>query len=252
MMKGAIQMQDFQNLIRTFNSPEFPTAPLYEQEVNLLLEVIDAVLARACPSVSRGTFILDGQKFGQEAQCILRFDLPQGTCDYFRKDHIKVTSDELAEEAIDEILAMPNKSRYTDGNTPERMIMHAKIKTAQDVSSGTWRDNELEALVVNTTYGRFIASCYLASDERICDEIMHAVLYAVAQAIMMMGKEDLKLQQFKQQPDAKAAIFSNPFVSYATGLVDGLLSSCDLPALRNWYRWHEPANTSGTLPLFFE
>lgn len=228
-----------------------PETTMFQQEIDVLLAVIRETLDVIAPQAAKGTFILDGQKFGEDAKCILRFNLPGGT--YYR-NFFRIqerSSDMLAEDAIDELLALPRKSRYvSDKPDLKRHITSKQATSGNPVSSGIYQDGELKVLVLNAVHGRFLVSCYLENH----DDEAEALLYAVAQAILQMGLEDKVLQSFGQQIVAagecseRKEFFVEAFVT-----VTDLFHRCEAPEeLQAWKAWHEPANAAGQLTLFFE
>lgn len=236
-------MQKFINL-ECHNEPE---TTLFPQETDLLQELIRGTLERVAPNATRGTFILDGQKFGEEAKCILRFNLPEGN---YRYQPLlcarEKTSDQMAEESIDEMLAIPGKSRYINGGRPVR---HEISNDERNMTNGVYREDDLMVLVLNATHGRFLMSCYLDGGDSTAAEL---VLYAVAQAIAAMGKEDITLQRSDrdifgicQRVSVSGHMEIRQYIEDAFEVGEGL-------AMMAWKAWHEPANTKGELTLFFE
>lgn len=242
-------MQKFINL-ECHNEPE---TTMFPQETDLLQELIQGVLERTAPGVTRGTFILDGQKFGEEAKCILRFNLSEGS---FHRNFYRIyrkTSDQMAEESIDEMLAIPGESRYIRRSEGEKQAGCKMTNNERSMINGPYRDGELLVLVLNATHGRFLMTCHLDEDVDNENDVTAAelVLYAVAQAIAAMGKEDVTLQrsdrfirEFGQESiRGYAAIRQYVEDAFVTG--EGL-------AMMAWKAWHEPANAKGELTLFFE
>lgn len=243
-------MYGFKN-IKLYTEPE---TTLFHQEIDVIQAVVSRVLRhlqREYLSVTnelKGTFILDGQKFGEEAKCILRFDLPDGQNHrQFHRTYEK-TSAEMAEESIDELLKMPTASRYTDGYADERVFLRKYICSCRDVRSGLWRDGELHAVNLNTTFGRFLLSCHC----NLSIEASIAVMYAVVRAIAKMGKEDKILQ------DSASCCWriseEYPLHSkVAASIVEEMFENTEqMSAMKVWRAWHEPANAAGELTLFFE
>jgi hypothetical protein len=217
-----------------------PETTLFPQEVNAILSVINQVLVSLSDHYPvRGTFILDGQKTGEEARCILRFDLEDGPAPYTIEATKDTSSDELAERAINSVLSWPEKWApypYT-----------AEDEQSGQFSSKVYRRSELRVLVLNTAYGRFLASCYIAFSEDTQNKNI-AVLNAVAEVLARMGKEDEGLQQSIHQ----LRNYFTPVDKEISTLINRLFDECSIPELKAWRDWHEPANTSGDLTLFFE
>lgn len=226
-------MQQFKNLV-CHNEPE---TTLFPQETDLLVELLQGVLERIAPRTTRGTFILDGQKYGEEAKCILRFNLLDGIYHCRVSDTGWNTSDQLAENAINEILAPSNSlcRRDSDGC---------------GLQSGIHRKKELMALALNTTHGRFLASCYLKDDDK--GTAAELVLCAVAQAIAAMGKEDIILQESSQRISEACQKAAVPDYAKAHQCIEDAFQVGSGLAMMLWKLWHEPANANGELTLFFE
>lgn len=199
----------------------------------MILAVIDQVLASFDEYPTQGTFILDGQKMGDEAKCIVRFNLEDGFC-----RPIEDSSDDIAAGAIDAVLAWPESPAYG---------YRGEAKFFGQLPSGIYQYGRKKALVLNTTFGRFIASFYADFRNGGHDESI-ALLIALAEAFASMGKEDRILQSSAQRLcDQAVGIGKDALI-----LVKKLFLGCNLPALKTWREWHEPANNSGELTLFFE
>ena len=219
-----------------FTNLEFfaePKTTLSTQEINVLQAVVDNVLTSFEKYPTKGTFILDGQAKGQDAECILRFDLAEGDyriCGY--------TSRDIAADSIDNALSWPEESRYQ----PKGRALHFSW-----LPGGIYRDEELVVLILNTTHGRFLAS-FCAEFDSQPEGYEEAVLVAIATAMAHMCKEDKTLQYsagcIKEQ--------ATDFERYAILIMDAMFESCMLPSLGVWKKWHESANNSGELTLFFE
>lgn len=236
-------MQQFKNLVSHCE----PETTLFRQEIDLLVELIQGVLEKVAPRTTRGTFILDGQKYGEEAKCILRFNLLDGIYHCRAGDTGWNTSDQLAEKAIDEMLAIPGISRYINGGFP---VQHQISNSERNMQNGVYREDELMVLIVNATHGRFLASCYLKDDDN--GAAAELVLCAVAQAIAAMGKEDITLQR------SDSSIFDTCQRCAVDGCleirqhIENTFQVGSGLAMMAWRAWHEPANANGELTLFFE
>lgn len=165
----------------------------------------------------RGTFILDGQAFGGEAQCIYRFNLISGEA-MMRVDDIELSSNTLAGSAINGILAWPKSKVYAYEADPkyfgkmpsgiyrgtERAKEREKRLLNEGMPSGIYHGTtlrnlvddaekaglteygfELKTMVLNTNHGRFVAAFY--ADSEYGHELSTAVLAAVAQMLYVMG-----------------------------------------------------------------
>lgn len=119
-----------------------PETTLFQQEIDVLVEVIGEVMRGFSEQPNKGTCIIDGQKYGEEARCLVRFNLPEGI---YRRQFFRIyekTSDRMAEEAINNALSYPDNSRYT--KTCDR-------EDSQKMQSGIYQDGELKVLNLNTT-----------------------------------------------------------------------------------------------------
>lgn len=227
-----------------------PEVIMFPQETDLLQELIQDTLERLAPHVTKGTFILDGQKFSEKAKCILRFNLSGGSFSRMLFHKFSKTSDEIAEESIDEMLAIPGVSRYVNGGRP---VQYPMTNDERNMTNGPYRDGELVVLVMNATHGRFLITCHLDdnADNTTGIDAAELVLYAVAQAIANMGKEDITLQHSARYISqfALRAVNGYPLVYHyieeAFQVGSGL-------AMMAWKTWHELANAKGELTLFFE
>lgn len=244
--------------MQTFTNVEchnYPETTMFPQETALIQELMQSILQKVAPGITRGTFILDGQKFGEEAKCILRFNLSQGCCHYYFGHNHSETSDQRAENSIDEMLAAyTGESLYIKYNKDEHQICHKITNGQHSMINGVYRydEDDLIVLVLNATHGRFFITCHLQeirSDYFISTGEL--VLYAVAEAIAKMGKEDIALQASNRFICDFGKV---PIDQYAEikQYIDDTFSTGDGPAITAWKAWHEPANSNGELGLFFE
>lgn len=224
-------MGKFINL-QTFVEPE---TTLFQQEVDVVLAIVNQVLTslQLCPK--RGTFILDGQKMGEDAKCILRFNWEEGTYQPLSSER---TSDQIAADSIDRILSWPEYLTYG---------YQGEAKYFGLLPSNIYRYGRMQVLVINATYGRFLISfCADFTDERWDESTV--LMMALAEAFAQMGQEDGILLRSADRICQGAGETEKT----AIALVQGLFRDCTLPALETWKSWHAPANASGELTLFFE
>lgn len=235
-------MINFKNLE---THPE-PQSTLFPQEINALLGVIQAYLQEYESRGYYGTCILDGQEYNEKAKCIFRFNLKGGP--YRRKffGMIDRTSDEIAEESINEILKPKVESRYA------RWL----DDSVKPLPSGIYRDGELEVLVLNASYGRFLFTFHSQDQEyQPCHYLNEEMYYVMVEALANMGKEDYNLQH--SNIDLIAAIPSTRRSSLTAALsLTRKFFYPDkkqiIPEIQAWREWHESANNEGELTLFFE
>lgn len=224
-------MGKFTNM-QTFVEPE---TTLFQQEVDVILTVIDQTLAYLNLSPQQGTFILDGQKMGEDAKCILRFNWEAGASQPQTSER---TSDQIAADSIDRILSWPEYLTYG---------YQGEAKYFGLLPSDIYRYGRMQVLVINTTYGRFLVSFFADFTENRWDEST-VVMMALAEAFAQLGKEDGVLQKSADRICRGAGKPESEVIT----LIRNLFRECNLPALQTWKAWHEPANASGELVLFFE
>lgn len=213
-----------------------PETTLFLQETDVILAIIDQVLSSFDTYPTKGTFILDGQKKSTKAraQCLLRFDLEEGIS---QSSH--GTSADVAAGAINYMLQFcpgPDCCAWPDSGTYMTFL-----EPDEDNSSEWW------CLILNTTYGRFLMSCCFDPIDSV-DGSSCVVAMALAEAFAQIGKEEALLQEHAQ----RIRKYANESGKKVIALVESLFRDCTLPALKSWRDWHEPANTSGDLTLFFE
>lgn len=215
-----------------------PETTLFQQAVDFILAIIDQVLDSFDTHPTQGTFILDGQAYGEKAKCILRFNLEDGVLQPL--EGFEDTSDDIAAGAINKVLAWPETPAYG---------YKAEPNFFGRLPSGVYKQGRNKVLVLNTTFGRFLMSYYANSG---CSMEAHdegsALLLAVAETIAQMGKEDKVLQRSAYTLGEQ----STGVEKDAVILVKRLFLEDKFPPLLAWKKWHEPANTSGKLTLFFE
>ncbi len=232
-------------MINFTNLEKHPNADtLYPQEIDALLAVI-SYFCEGRYSGDYGSCILDGQKDGGAANCIFRFNFPEGP---YRRTFFRTydrTSDQIAEDSINEMLCWPeNPSRYRKSleNIP------------CPVATGIYRDGEIEVLVLNTTHGRFLFTCHTlaAFSDDDYDALSEALPYIFAEAIANMGKEDTVLQRSNIELIAGLdPSHSGQIVDMITETRDLFYDKNPLPEIAAWRTWHESADQSDELALFF-
>ncbi len=164
---------------------------LYNQEIDVILDVIDHALGCLTAYPTKGTFSLKGQPKGQEAQCAIQFNLAEGA----------------------------------------------------------HQSGEPKTIVLDTTYGCFLASFYAECDtDALADSVSTGVLASVACALAHMSEGDATLQSSTGQIRGLAnTIFSENMVR----ITDALFDSCETPCLMAWREWHGTEEPEGWT-LFFE
>ena len=181
---------------------------LVKAETDLIAAIVCAALNHINAKTKRGTFILDGQKAGEGANLILRFNLPDGPK---RKSWEPGPSNfaDLAEQSIDFFLDDP---------------------AYDEVETGIHTYGPNRALIANTSGGRFLAALYFDFPERDYDYTTF-VLEVVADTLARIsGDKDLdgeirKVFQHFEEP-RKVRSF-----------VDDLFNNNRLPEIVIWRAW---------------
>lgn len=212
-----------------------PASTLFKEEINAIQAVIGQVFEQN-GNPTHGTFILSGQQRGHDAVSILRFNLEEGAA---------VVSDYTVGYLMQEALGWPNAYHLAYGYVPQGREFG---QLPSDIYWTQFDDYHSHTLILNTTFGRFVACSCSEQDGRVDSEGDKKVLFAVAEAIAQMGKEDKVLQQSMNSLRSSA----NASEKEALILTLRLFDTCDLPALKAWREWHEPVNANGELTLFFE
>lgn len=237
--------------MKLVNLQEFPSAQtLFQEEIDVIKYAIETAVANSLLKVELGTFILDGRSHGGEAQCILRGNFGAGPYERTFLTGDKVTSDWLAETAIDELLEVPIRSRYG---------VVRMTGPDEQISTSIHESDELSVLVVNADYGQFIFSAYPKcssgeEDGRIPREdvrMSKAVMTAVWMALASIGKAwDVALM------DAQRALFNyldqieedsaGVLCAWTTGLIAGSFNSAADSAIKVWQTWSGTYKVNGS------
>lgn len=238
-----------------------PETTMFAEEIGLVLETVGNVLSTYIPNARRGTFIMDGQRYDDEAYCILRFNLIDGLFKYRPFGRLsEIDTDYMAAKSIDHLLAIPETSFYTDGNDQQSRVLRDSIKTARDVKSGIWTRDDLCVLVLNATHGRFLVSCLVeddykdaVGDGRLSSQAAFMSLYAVAHIFAKLCPEDQVLQDsIRHISDDATTIAHEQESSAAFFVATKFASDREYPALQAWQSWHDAGVAAGKLTLFFE
>lgn len=219
---------------------------LFPEEVNALMAALHEMHCFCGGFPNRGTIILDGQRKGGEAQCIMRMNLEKGY--YSLTQTNSVTSETLAEGSIDAVLAWPEKSAYS---------YVAQAQNFGEMETGIYqnvaRQTSKRVMVLNTTFGRFLMSAQLAQEMadgsvvELYDEDIW-MMKGVAMMLARMGKEDLVLQKSVEKLMQGATEIE---LSLQHEL-DRFFERCCVSELQAWKAWHEAAMAKGEgLALYF-
>jgi len=147
---------------------------LFQQESDVIVEIVLQALQTIDPKVCQGTFILDGQRYNEKAECLIRFDLPEGTTigvgnDFWER--MGNSSSAIAEKAINTVL-----DDYESSNAPSGIFEFGEHK-------------ELKVLILNATHGRFLCSFY-ANFKGDGDQESSKILVIVAELLGELCKND--------------------------------------------------------------
>ncbi len=221
-----------------------PESTLYSEEIDALIAVASQIAENHLQSL-KGTFILDEQPHQHSASCVCRFNMLDGSCARRFFCGSEGDSEALAVEAIDQLLK-PSATRTRYRNIWPHHFDN--VKGCMCVGGGIHCDGALNVLVLNSTYGKFMAASYLDCASRYDFDGNVAVLVAVATAFSEMMREDITLQRsFAKIRQA----YDYNYIQVIQN-VQEMFAHATLPELKKWRIWHEPANQSGNLRLPFE
>lgn len=227
-----------------------PETTLFPQETDLLLEILETMITRLLPhAITCGTFILDGQAYGDDAKLLLRGNFPGGV---YQRQFFRIqerSSNDMATESIDEALNWPISTSRLSHHFEKN---YRYIDERQFPESGIYRDGELIVLILNASHGRFLGSIKMETvaenDTELYDE-PELLLYALAMSLAQMSKEDHVLQASVNSLSSWCSKLD--YAGIATQVKE-LFVGCELPALKTWRDWHKSVSSSGKLTLFFE
>ena len=209
---------------------KYETGVLYEPEIALLMDIVLLVLSCLPQVPTKGALIIDGKKSNEDAQCIMRAQLNASA---------GTQGMERAEEAIDGIL--DNLQLPRGGGT-----IHSYCDSKHP-----------SVLILGATHGHFLVTINLVDAPQIMPDYDYEelTLLAVAVALGQMGKEDTMLQravtELKESYERRQTGGKSIHCRWIRA-VEQLFASKKNPVIQNWRRWHESANQSGALQLFFE
>lgn len=224
---------------------------LYEQEIKVILEVIRQTVEDLGILGVGGACILDGQPRGGEAECILRVSLMNEQAMSRFQDEYGHDCMEMAAIAIDAILE-PGEAQRHFGHYSSIRMRGEDAEALSDI----YQNGPLKVLVMNATYGRFLFGCCLADGSgEDKHEISMAVMQAVAETLAKLGLEDTVLQE--SASTLRCGVNRGTFDMtrqnvQALGIARKMFWAYPTPVMRAWRDWHEPANGSGELKLFFQ
>jgi hypothetical protein len=193
-----------------------PKGVLSQQEIDVTEAITEALLCDPFVFLrgTKGTCIIDGQKRGEDAKCLIRFNLFDGLHNAYIYSKKIRTSDDVAEESINNVLTY-------------RMELK---------ESGIYQDDKSSTLILHTTHGRIVAS--------ICADLepheRTAMLVAISEIFAHLYKEDTVLQ------DSAKRVLSlskkeNSLVDLIAKQVHKMFDKCELSAIKEWKEWRERA-----------
>lgn len=233
---------------RFTNLQTFPDQKtLFQEEIDVAVIALDEMQRFYGGFPNKGTIILDGQKKGMEAQCIMRMNLKNGTYDVEQvmEGFPARTSEILAEESIDAILTWPEKPAYGYA---------AQAVNFGEMETGIYVYGMKKVMVLNATLGRFLMSAQLAQKMAGDGEIVElrdesiAIMKGMAVVLARMCPKDMVLQCSAEKLMQGATSVE---LALQKDLNRFFERGCALE-LQAWKKWHEAAMAKGEgLALFF-
>lgn len=202
-----------------------PNTTLFEQEAQALIAIVVNVLEVGNDLPKTGTFLLYGvaDDKPKDLQKIVSFNFKGGTL------HNCIDSGYTSDQIGDSVLR----------------LAATQLSKSESKTAITYYVDSPAFLKLKTTHGTFL--CFFWGD----NGSSTYVYCASAKAIAMMGKEDQVLQE-----SCKYLFFTEmedyPSIDMLDKYVEHLFEQCNLDELEEWKKWHEPANGSGELTLFFQ
>lgn len=224
-----------------------PRTTLFEEETDVLIEVITGIRDHISLTTTHGTIILDQLEFGAKAQCILRCNLEGGVLPV-DSDH---DSDALAAAAIDLSLEVPEVYQTTEEDPQHKRAFPVpgsdnSVLTFPGIMQAKCDgDPRQQLLVMNATYGRFLCSCYMDTSV----EAIRALLYAVGLTLAKLCPEDAVLQTSLRS--VEQSVHSLPGNLDIRAFVDTTFADSHAPTMTAYRAWRDAGVASGNLTLFF-
>lgn len=219
---------------------------LAQEEIDVVVAALEEMRCFYGGFPNRGTIILDGQKKGTEARCIMRMNLKNGTYDVEQvmEGFPARTSETLAEESIDAILDWPEKPAYGYA---------AQAVNFGEMETGIYVYDARRVMVLNATRGRFLMSAQLAQemgDGRIVelrDESI-AMMKGMAMVLARICSEDVILQHAMLKLMEGTAETEQAL----RRTLDGFFEKGRAPEVKAWKEWHAAIAEGEDFPMFFE
>lgn len=232
---------------------------LAEEEIGLVLEVVKSALGPDVGSMA-GAVILDGQADGKDAECVVRFDLPEGSYTSVTSYNIGTrqsfsfpqTSYGVAEASIDAVLAWPKVQVL-------RNLPNFGGHGLRKIPTGIYDEGEYNVLVLNTDGGRFLLSVKALWLNHVEESAGYArmTMYLIARILGEMRPNDKMLQVSLEMLDAKAYELERfgPMLDELYGMewigIKQRLKVCDEPEFQAWKDWRERASAENEMTVYF-
>lgn len=228
-------------------------------EVDSIMSVVSNFLSRTLPNTVRGTIVIRSQRFGQPEEPVARWDLSAGPFNCVLYDR-PTSSTQIANQAIDELVAIPGNSRYTSGTAAGRESLRSQFRKQFDVYTGIYQDHELMALLLNASGGRILAGCAFQSEgdnlaPHYSEQLSIAVLYGIGQGIIKLRPSDRILQgngaSLLEQVAANCGDVASALCVSMRQLVDDLYDG-NIPSdeIKKWREWRRLSNANRVHSLF--
>lgn len=223
---------------------------LSQEETDVVIVVLDRIMDEFIDRPNVGTINLCGQRRGRSCRDILTMNLSDGPYQRLVSQNMRKTSDDWADESINKIVSWPGLDDY---NYKPEALQFGELPT------GVYQTGLLRVLVVNTTFGRFIMSFYLAAekpseeDERkiefteYFDESIMA-MKTLAKVLAEMHPEDGRLRQSAfdltlKAPEKERVMWTD---------IKRVLDEFNLPELVAWREWRKEMMEEKRIKMFFE
>lgn len=204
-------------------------------EANVILAVIEEIMTSTLRNgATMGTFIIDGYKSGYACECLMRGNLKDGpSAGYLLPFDSEQPSDVLAETAVDDALAYPDK----EGSV---FAQHTFLPEEDEcIRNGIHEAGPLHVMALDVSAGHFLASFYADFNITSRREI-NVMLVSIAKTLAHLNPNDKVLQ------DSVAYV-----TDYYTGTVEGFMSrsavykveqmfrECEHPVIQAWKIWRD-------------
>lgn len=202
-------------------------------EANVILTVIEEILTSNLRNgATMGTFIIDGYKTSHVCECLLRGNLKDGpSTDYLLPFDSKQSSDVLAELAVDDALAYPDK----EGSV---FAQHAFLPEEDEyIDAGIHEAGPLHVMALDASAGHFLASFYADFNITSRREI-NVMLVSIAETLAQLNPNDQVLQDsVKATTEHHTGTVEGYMFRSAIYKVREMFHECEHPVIRAWMAW---------------